>query len=155
MLTPHLWHNHHYHQPQCYWATLHLVMLADYSITQFVELKSFVKTEVMRLNSIFYQNVKMKGPNLVHKSITCKLILIVIWDWFLIYNPIFIRLVTLVPRGARGCRPCHGCKVRELGARKRINKLINLPTRFCWRRDPKSKINVSCWAALMSWHVLF
>ena len=69
-------------------------------------------------------------------------------------KPISFRLnihsVTFVPLGARGCRPWHGCKVRELRARKRINKLINLPTRFCWRRDPKSKINVSCCAALMS-----
>ena len=117
---------------------------------------SFVKTEVMRLDPyilirmfknycwIYLRFRPQDFPSIAfnQKGVTD--------DEKPINFQLNIHSVTFVPLDARGCQPWHGCKVRELRARKRINKLINLPTRFCWRRDPKSKINVSCCAALMS-----
>ena len=112
---------------------------------------SFVKSEVMRLDPYFNQDAQkiivfspQYFPSIAFKQKA------VTDDEKPINFQLNIHSVTFVPLGARGCIPWHGCKVRELRARKRINKLINLPTRFCWRRDPKSKINVSCCAALMS-----
>ena len=112
---------------------------------------SFVKSEVMRLDPYFNQDAQkiivfspQYFPSIAFKQKA------VTDDEKPINFQLNIHSVTFVPLGARGSLPWHGCKVRELRARKRINKLINLPTRFCWRRDPKSKINVSCCAALMS-----
>ena len=113
---------------------------------------SFVKTEVMRLDPYILIRMLKNHCLKIHSQVLS--IAFKQKDVTDDEKPINFQLnihsVTFVPLDARGSLPWHGCKVRELRARKRINKLINLPTRFCWRRDPKSKINVSCCAALMS-----